>query len=479
MAMNKAIACMMNGFLIVPDRLSRAADPILHTELPVAIFCHGEVPLYDIYQFCKRSASYSCQRDPGSPRMENRSDRSNAMNDQEPISVARARAQVRQLVAPLGTEDIPLLNANGRVLSATIRSGMELPPFTRAAMDGYALGAGPDRAGTRFEVVGHVAAGDPMPPPLAAGQAVRILTGAPVPAETMAIVQQEWATRLADHVVLERDVNEGMHIRLKGETLPKGASAIEARTILSPAALGFLSMLGITEVPVHRRPRVSVLVTGSELIAPGSPLRDGQVYESNSAMLASALARDGAETKMALVDDDPDRIQTAIANALSNCDMLLISGGNSVGDHDHVHAALHALKVTEVFHHVAQKPGKPLYFGSYGRKPVFALPGNPAASLVCYRMYVLDALRRMQGVAGRTDESLALPLANCSVKGVEHAQFLFGRVRNGRVSILGEQGSSMLQAAAHANVLVHIPARDSGRGPGDIVRTYRLWTMLQ
>ena len=153
MAMNKAIACMMNGFLIVPDRLSRAADPILHTELPVAIFCHGEVPLYDIYQFCKRSASYSCQRDPGSPRMENRSDRSNAMNDQEPISVARARAQVRQLVAPLGTEDIPLLNANGRVLSATIRSGMELPPFTRAAMDGYSFGAPPDRAGTRFEVV--------------------------------------------------------------------------------------------------------------------------------------------------------------------------------------------------------------------------------------------------------------------------------------------------------------------------------------
>jgi molybdopterin molybdotransferase len=265
-----------------------------------------------------------------------------------------------------------------------------------------------------------------------------------------------------------------MHIRHQGEQMKTGEVAMETGTLLNPAAIGFLQMLGISEVEVFAKPKVSVLVTGNELIAPGKSLKYGQIYESNGQMLLAALNKEGVQAGITRVGDELDLTIASIERLLQENDILIISGGISVGDHDHVGTALQHLGVTEVFYEVAQKPGKPIYFGTKEGKAVFGLPGNPAASLSCFYEYVLPALRKYMV---RTDlflPSFKLPLKNGTIKAMPRAQFLKVKVEDGRVHVLEGQSSAMLNTFALANALAYVPAHSAAIVEGDFLEVHLL-----
>lgn len=390
------------------------------------------------------------------------------------VTVEQALDLISTHVAPLGTEKLPVADALGMVLAAPVRSLIDMPPFPQSAMDGYVLGRGDRNAGDSFKVIGEVAAGSSTGFSLSEGEAVRIFTGAPVPSSAVAVVQQEWVERADDTITLARPVPEAMHIRPQGEQLHGGEIAADAGIPVTPATVGLLHMVGRTEAEVYRRPRVTVLVTGSELIPAGNRLAHGQVYESNSAMLLAALAQMGIRAKAVSVPDDRQRTVEAIAAALAESDLLLLSGGISVGDHDHVHHALTANGVEQVFYKVQQKPGKPLYFGQKGGRCVFALPGNPAAALTCYHIYVSMALRLMMGHSNAGPPSMMLPLNGGSIRPMDRAQFLKARVEDGRVTVLGGQSSAMLHSFATANALIHVPHGSIERTEGDTVQVFML-----
>ena len=363
--------------------------------------------------------------------------------------------------------------ASGQVLSADVCSAIDMPPFPQSAMDGYALGTGERESGSTFKVVGEVAAGSSSQIQLNENECVRIFTGAPVPKAVVAVVQQEWVERNGNQIILQKEVPENMHIRPRGEQMKVGDVALSKGTALNPAAIGFLQMLGITEVDVFARPNVKVLVTGNELVEPGMPLQHGQIYESNSQMLLAALKKEGIDGNFGRIEDDLNETIERIDQALQENEIVILSGGISVGDHDHVGTALKELGVQEVFNKVAQKPGKPIFFGTKDGKAVFGLPGNPAASLTCFYEYVVPIIRKFMG---RTDwflPSLKLPLAEGTIKQVPRAQFLKAKIANNEVHILEGQSSAMLNTFALANALVYVPA-DNQVSSGDDVEVHLL-----
>lgn len=284
---------------------------------------------------------------------------------------------------------------SGRVLADSVTAVSSLPPFDVSAMDGYAarrreLGGGP------LPVAARVAAGSD-PAPLAPGTAAEISTGAAVPAGADAIVPVEDATETAAGLVAEPP--RGDFIRRAGGDLRSGDEVAASGSVLTPALLSAIAAAGVSRITVAVRPRLAVIATGSELAAPGEPLRPGQIHESNSVGLAALGARAGADVLPAVrVADDPAATREAFAAALRSADVVVSSGGVSVGPHDHVKPVLADLGVREVFWRIAHKPGKPLWFGvAPGGGLVFGLPGNPVSSLVCFELFVRPALCAMQG----------------------------------------------------------------------------------
>ena len=314
------------------------------------------------------------------------------------ISIAEARSRVLAAVRPLPAEDVPLDAALGRVLAEDAHSEGDLPPFASSAMDGYALVAGP---GGELPVVGESRAGSPATEPLRAGEAVRISTGAAVPEGANAVVPIERAEVLADGSrVRVPDTEPGAHIRRAGEDMPAGQSVIAAGTELGPAEVAVLAALGHASVRCGARPRVTVLVTGDELVEPGQPLGPGQIRDSNAYALAAQAVRAGAHVVgRRIVRDDRDATEAAFAAALDEADVVIGSGGVSVGPHDHVKPALAALGVEELFWGVRLKPGKPTWFGRAmdGGKLVFGLPGNPVSAMITFHLFARPALRALAG----------------------------------------------------------------------------------
>lgn len=254
--------------------------------------------------------------------------------------------------------------------------------------------------------------------------------------------------------------------------MQKGEIALKKGSLLNPAATGFLSMLGLTEVVVYNKPRVNILVTGNELVRPGNKLEHGQVYESNSTMLVAALHNEEIGAGCHPVPDDFDATLKAILSALETCDILILSGGISVGDHDHVGNALLKAGVKQVFYKVKQKPGKPLFFGRIGEKLVFALPGNPAASLSCYYEYVRNAIRRMQNHPKPEQTVLRLPLLTGFLNKGERSQFLKAKLVDSKVELLRDQSSAMLSTFAVADGLVYVPSDVAELFEGDEVEVH-------
>jgi molybdopterin molybdotransferase len=318
------------------------------------------------------------------------------------LDIATARERVLAAVRPLGTEELPVTAALGRVLATDLAAAEDLPPFDSSAMDGYAVIAGPP---AELEVVDESRAGHPAGRTLAAGQAIEISTGAQMPGGADAVVPVE-RVQVNDGRVAVPETAPGNNVRYRGDDIRNGQAVMTAGTELGPAELAVAASLGHGRVTVGIRPRVVVLATGDELVEPGQPLGPGQIRNSNTVGLAAQAARAGAEVVAShIVRDNLEETTAALRDALERADVVIVSGGVSVGPHDHVKPALSSLGVEEGFWRVALKPGKPTWFGTRDEKLVFGLPGNPVSAMVTFHLFARPALRALAG--GRADDTRA------------------------------------------------------------------------
>jgi molybdopterin molybdotransferase len=371
------------------------------------------------------------------------------------IQVADALKIIAENSSKMPIAKIKVSKSLGYVLAEAVYSPINMPPFRQSAMDGYAFTHGKLN---QFEVLKTVQAGDFLDDEIKKNQAVRIFTGAFIPDDVDTVVMQEHTTVNDNLLQIEKMPVAFANVREKGEQVKKGELVLDANTIITPAAIGFLACLGITKIKVYEKPKVAILVTGNELVSAGNKLPKGKIYESNSAMLEAALKTIGInKTTVFKVKDSLKKTKIVIESCLSNFDVVLVSGGISVGDYDYVKEALLKNGVTELFYKINQKPGKPLLFGRKENKLVFALPGNPASSLTCFYVYALPALKKLMGY-----ETIHLPemkrKINTAFKNTSgKTLFLKGLYDDEKVTVLESQSSAMLNTFSIANGLIVVP----------------------
>lgn len=369
-------------------------------------------------------------------------------------TIDEALARVLARVRPLPAEELAVADAAGRVLAESADATIDLPPFDSSAMDGFAVLA--RETPGELTVVGMSAAGRPSPSPLAAGQAIPISTGAVVPDGADAVVPVERTSRAGNAVRVE-GVAPGENVRPRGGDVRAGDVVVEDGTPLGPAQLAALAAAGVASVRCGRQPRVAVLATGTELQRVGEPLVHGQIYESNTVMLAAQLRRAGAEADvLGTVADDLEATRGAIERGLE-ADVLVTSGGVSVGEHDLVRGLLAELGAEEVFWRVAVKPGKPVAFATRGETLVFGLPGNPVSSLVGFELFVRPALLALQGAAQPAPAFLPGRLAEPLARNAGRTELVRARFDGGVLRPVRGQESHMIGRAATATALVLVP----------------------
>ncbi|MGI9032103.1 MAG: molybdopterin molybdotransferase MoeA [Acidimicrobiales bacterium] len=398
------------------------------------------------------------------------------------IPVDQARRQILAVCAPLAPRGVARGDARGCVSAEAVVSTEDVPPFANTAMDGYAVRAA-DTAGApvRLDVVDTLAAGAPPRVTVGTGQAVRIMTGAPMPAGADAVVMVEHTRALDGGTGVEVDVvtSVGDHVRAAGSDLAAGQRVLGPGAVLGPGHLGVLASIGRERVMVVPRARVGVLSTGDELVDGGGPLRPGQIRDSNRPTLVALVAEAGCEpVDLGLAADDEGSLAAAVADGVARCDALVTSGGVSVGDFDYMKAVLDRLGSMQWWQ-VAVRPAKPLAFGLIGSTPVFGLPGNPVSSMVSFELFARPALRQMMG-HGALDRPRVTAVADEALV----------RRRDGKLHLLrmvatqdgdgrwhvrssGGQGSHMLAAMARANALAVVPDGD-GVPAGDDVEVMLL-----
>lgn len=413
-------------------------------------------------------------------------------------SVAEHLDDVLSKIAPLDPIELQLLDAQGCVLVEDITVPVALPPFDNSSMDGYAVRAADTTAADRdapvsLTVIGDIAAGHGELPAVGPGQAARIMTGAPVPPGADAVVPVEWtdggagegpAAAMRAHsaapedaggeVRVHRPAAAGAHIRTRGSDVTEGEQALRAGTVLGPSQIGLLAAIGRGTVRVRPRPRVVVLSTGSELVQPGEALGPGEIHDSNSFQLTAAARAAGALAyRVGAVADDADTLRSTLEDQLIRADLLVTSGGVSVGAYDVVKETLTALSATEddgsplaggtvEFRTLAMQPGKPQGFGLIGpdRIPLLALPGNPVSSYVSFELFVRPALRVLMGLSDVHRPTLRARITDGIASSPEgRRQFLRGLydADAGTVAPVGGAGSHLIKAMAHANALIVVP----------------------
>jgi molybdopterin molybdotransferase len=391
------------------------------------------------------------------------------MTRSEPISLAEACARVEGAVEPLAAEAVALDQALGRVLAEPVVASEDRPPFASSAMDGFAVVSGPERT---LAIVDEARAGHPASRSLREPDAVAISTGAPIPDGADAVVPIE-RVRVLDSRVEVPETVAGANVRYAGEDVRAGEVVLERGTALGPAELAVSASLGLAALRCHARPRVAVIVTGDELVTPGGSAGAGQIYDSNTTAIAAAAGRAGASVvARRRVADDLDSTIEAIAAALAEADVVCISGGVSVGPHDHVKAAAARLDVEEIFWRVRLKPGKPTWFGRRSATLVFGLPGNPVSAIVTFHLFARRALRLLQGARPddvRTTATLDAPVERARAR-VQAIRCRLTAARDGwHVAPTKAQGSHVLTSMLGAGALALIPAGEGSVAAGATV----------
>lgn len=388
------------------------------------------------------------------------------------ISVEEAKRLVMAQVALRMGEYQLLDDAVGRVLAEDAIALYDHPLFDMSAVDGYALG---DAAGP-WKVVGSIAAGDVLGRWLNKGECVRIFTGAHVPADSHAVVMQEHC-RIADGALVIKGTvpTQGANIRRKAESSRAGDVLLRKGTRLDPVGVGLLASCGMEDVSVTIEPAVSIVRTGGEFIEGVEP-QPGRIFSSNEWMLIAAVRSAGFFTASDafIANDTEPELRAALLNAIEEGDVVITTGGASVGDHDLVLPVLKKLGASVHFHGVAQKPGKPMLFATLKGVPVFALPGNPRAVMICFWEYILPFLRAMQGAADPWLKSEPLPLTHSVELKGERAEFRAAQVRAGRVTLLADEGSHMLRSLVAADALAYFPSDRRSFKEGDPVEIHYL-----
>lgn len=376
------------------------------------------------------------------------------------ITPAEAMALVLDSAPLMASEEVSLDMALGRVLAADVASPVDHPLFDQTAVDGYCFSHGDWIPGTPLRVVGQVRAGDDGGIHVRPGECARIFTGAPLPAGTDTVVMQEHVLRDGDVLHLrDLGIREGANRRVAGEQIRAGERALAAGTRLNPAGIGFLASLGISQVEVRLRPRVCIVVTGDEFASTHEDLRHGKIFESNGQMLLAALQAGGCEAEYALCPDNSEAMTRLVTAAAAAYEVVILTGGVSVGDYDFSRVALEGAGFEAVFHHVAQKPGKPLLYCQRGQQRAFGLPGNPRAAMLCYLIYVLPLLDAMEGAATRGLPRLRLPLAQPYHRKPDgKVHYVSGQLDSMQAIPLTGQQSHMLQSLAEGNLILHLPA---------------------
>ncbi|MCB2136487.1 MAG: molybdopterin molybdotransferase MoeA [Rhodobacteraceae bacterium] len=389
------------------------------------------------------------------------------------ISVEAALAELFALCAPLPAETLPLRQAAGRVLAEAVRAGRDQPPFDASAMDGYAIREADHNAGQKLTVVGEAAAGHGFSGQLKPGEAVRIFTGAPVPAGADRVVLQEDVARAGEVITLGTRLEPGSNVRARGQDFRLGAE-IAAPRLLTPTDVALVAAMNIAEVRVARRPVVALIATGDELVMPGNEPSPDQIVASNAFALAAMAEAAGAEVRLLPIAQDRVGALRFAFDMAADVDLIVTIGGASVGDHDLVAEAADGAGMKRAFYKVAMRPGKPLMAGKVGDSVLLGLPGNPVSSIVCGHIFMLPMLRAMQGLpptpaAARVAELGAPVRANGA-----RAHYMRARLETvdgvARIYPFDRQDSALLSVLAEANALLIRPVNDPAQTIGAAVR---------
>jgi molybdopterin molybdotransferase len=391
------------------------------------------------------------------------------------ISVTEAKAIIHKSIDQLTPVNLPLAEAAGLVLAEDVYSSVDIPAYPQSSMDGYALSFSGWKQYKKLKIEGKVAAGDNEKLLSDPQKAVRIFTGAAVPEGADTVVMQEKIKTDNGLLLIEDEkLQEGSNVRPKGSEIKKGELAMVRGSLLSPAAVGFLAGIGITTVNVYPLPVVSIIVTGKELQQPGKPLQYGQVYESNSFTLTAALQQlNITHVKVVWADDDLEALTGILKDALAVSDVVLLTGGISVGDYDFVLKATVNCRVVQLFHKIKQRPGKPLFFGKKESKLVFGLPGNPSSVLTCFYEYVLPALGKLCNKETGL-RVLKAPLAKDFQKQPGLTHFLKAFYNGETAAVLDAQESYRLSSFARANCLIQVNEEVTACKEGEMVEIHLL-----
>ncbi len=387
------------------------------------------------------------------------------------ISVEEARARILAGLTPSPVETVGLSAAWNRVSAAPVIARLTQPPADVSAMDGYALRAADGALGAALSVIGAAPAGHPFAGAIGPGQAVRLFTGSVVPAGADGILIQEDATREGDRIIVGEAVTAGRHIRRAGQDFAAGDVVIPAGRRLTARDVGLAAAANHPWITVHRRPRVAILATGDEIALPGEPIPPGGIVSSNSHALAALIRAGGGEPIVLPVASDDREAIAAVADQITGVDLLLTTGGASVGDHDLVIESLSRRGLVVDFWQIAMRPGKPLIFGNMGAVPMVGLPGNPVSAIVCAILFVLPALARLSGLPGEPPPTVTARLGAAVGQNdhrADHLRAAIARDAEGRLvaTPFPVQDSSMLRRLALADALVlrepHAPSLPAG-----------------